>query len=262
MDQSSRSHFVILIIATVTSAIVYSISLLHITDPITKATLYIISPLLGFVNRIQLEVRNEISTITQAHTLKNKYEALHEQNLVLRSQVAQLGVILEENKKLREQLGAPSLDKFKLIPAKVINRERELTVVYDATNSVSPGAIVVYRNQFVGRVSAADSHSATLILATDPQTELPIQIVTEENILYKGIIKGEFGTGMKAKMIEQAAKIEKGDLVVLAKSPGLPEGVVVGEIREVQKRESELFQEAKIVSELDFEKLDTVFIIQ
>ncbi|MDQ3099334.1 MAG: rod shape-determining protein MreC [bacterium] len=262
MEQSSRSRIVTIVTATLISGLVYIISVLHITDPISKAVTYSISPLLSSINRIQIEIRNEISTITQANTLTNKYEALQEQNLVLRSQVAQIGAILDENKKLREQLGAPSLDKFKLVPAKVINRERELTVVYDTTNTVSKGAIVVYKNQFVGKVKSADTRSATLVLATDPQMELPIQIVNEENNLYKGTIKGDFGTGMTAEMIEQSAKIEKGDLVVLAKSPGLPEGVVVGEVREVKKRESELFQQAKVNSYLDFEKLDTVFIIQ
>ncbi len=261
MDQS-RSQIITFISAACISGLLFIIGTLHITDPIAKGTMYVISPLLSSVNRIQIELRNEISTITQAHTLTNKYEAIREQNLTLRSQVAQIGVILDENKKLREQLGAPSLDKFKLVPAKVISREREVTVVYDNTKSVSKDAIVVYKNQFVGKVKTADTRSATLTLATDPQMQLPIQIVTENNTLYKGTIHGEFGTGMTAEMIEQAAKIEKGDLVVLAKSPGLPEGVVVGEVREVQKRDSELFQRAKVSSYIDFEKLDTVFIIQ
>ncbi len=262
MEQSSRGQLLTLVLCALISALVYISSTLRITEPIARATVYVISPLLASVNRIQIEIRNEISTITQAHTLTNKYKAINEQNLILRSQVAQIAIILDENKKLREQLGAPSLDKFKLVPAKVISKERELSVVYDANKNVAKDAIVVYKNQFVGKVKTADQRSATLILATDPQLSLPIQIVTEENHTYKGVIKGEFGTGMRAEMIEQSAKIEKGDLVVLAKAPGLPEGIVVGEIREVQKRDSELFQSAKVFSYLDYEKLDTVFIIQ
>ncbi len=251
-----------LAIAALLSGLLYIVSTLHITDPISRAIVYTVSPLLYSVNRIQGEIRNEVSTIVQAHTLTNKYKALTEQNLILRSQVAQIGIILEENNKLREQLGAPSLDKFKLVPAKVISKERDITVVYDTTNTVVKDAIVVYKNQFVGRIKNADSRSATLFLATDPQMRLPIQILTQDKKIYKGMIRGEFGTGMTAEMIEQDARISQGDLVVLAKSPGLPEGVVVGEVRDVQKRESELFQTAKVNSFVEFEKLDTVFIIQ
>jgi rod shape-determining protein MreC len=252
----------VLIIATIVSGIFYALGTLGITDPIAKGILFSLAPVLQGLNKIQVEVNNEFSTLTEMRSIAKKYKATSEQNLELRAEVARLEKIADENNKLREQLGAPQLDKFKLTPAEVISKDRLLTVVYDQNNLVTKNSIAVFKNHFVGKIDEASNRSATILLATDPEMNIPVDIISQDGKVVKAVLIGEFGTGMNVTRIDQDAKIQKGDTVVVSKTPGLPEGVVVGEIREVKKRESELFQTAKVSSFIQFETLKTVFIIQ
>jgi cell shape-determining protein MreC len=249
-------------ISTVIWGFIYALGLIHVTDPITRGTLLSVSPIMYAINRLKIEVRNEIAVVTEARILTNKYRALNEQNLQLRNEVALIPLLKEENSKLREQLGAPALDKFKLTPAKIVSKENGLSVVYDKNDSVVNGAIVVFRDNFVGKVIAHSNRAATIALVTDPTIQMPVKIINNEKQLIKGNSSGQFGTGITVERIEQSEKIEKGNIVVLDKSPGAPEGIVVGEITEVLKTESELFQRAKVSSFIEFDALDSIFIIQ
>lgn len=252
----------LLLLSTILWACIYALGVIRITEPLTKTMLLALSPVLTSINRVKIQVKNEFAVITEARTITNKYRALNEQNLQLRNEVAQLTLMQEENSKLREQLGAPELDKFKLVPAKIVSKENGLTVVYDKIDTVMPGAIVVYKNNFVGKVRTATNRTASIILLTDPAMQMPISILNNDKKAVKGIGFGQFGTGFTADRIEQNEQIQKGNVVTLDKAPGTPAGVVVGEVTEIRKIESELFQAAKVVPYIDLDSLDTVFIIQ
>ncbi len=241
---------------------IYTLGTIHITDPITKGTLLAISPVMYSANRVKVEIKNEFAIITEARTLIRKYQAASEQNLQLRYELGQTTVIEQENAKLREQLGAPALDKFKLVPAKIVSKENGLTVVFDKTDTVMKDSVVVYKNNFIGKVNKVSDRSATITLITNPSVQMPVNIINNEKKSIKGRGVGQFGTGITVEQIEQNEQIQVGNLVVLDKSPGAPEGVIVGEVTEVEKIESELFQTAKISSFIQFDSLDTVFIIQ
>jgi len=243
-------------------AIIYTLGVIRITEPISKSTLFVIAPLMHATNRIRIQTKNEFAVFTEARTITSKNKALQEQNLVLRNEVAQLNQFQEENDKLRAQLGAPELDKFKLIPAKIISKDNGISVVYDKNESVIKGSVVVYKNNFIGRVINQTNRSASIALVTDPSTQMAVNIINNDKKIVKGISTGQFGTGITVDRIEQNENISKGNLVVLDKSPGAPAGIVVGEILEVDKIESDLFQRAKVSSFIEFDSLDTVFIIQ
>jgi rod shape-determining protein MreC len=248
--------------ATIFWAIVYILGTIQITEPITRSTSFAVAPLLYATNRIKVQIKNEIAIFTEARSITLKYKALQEQNLALRNEVAQLNQLTEENNKLREQLGAPELDKFKLVPAKIISKENTMTVVYDKNEEVTKGAVVVYKNNFIGRVIQATNRSASIALVTDPSIQMAVNIINNDKKIIKGISSGQFGTGITVDRIEQNENIAKGNLVVLDKSPGAPAGIVVGEVTDVVKIESDLFQRAKINSFVAFDALDMVFIIQ
>lgn len=261
-ESSSSRHIQLFAIMTVISGLFYAISTLHITDPIGKIVMFSLSPVLGTTNHLQIQIKNELTIVKEAHLLASKFRATQEQNMSLRSELAQSILINEENKKLREQIGAAEVSQFKLIPAKIVSRDREVTIVYDQNVPVAQGAVVVYKNNFVGTIKNSTFHSSSMILATDPDNKISVDIITKDKSIIKGLAYGQFGTSIKVDQIEQNAKIQKGDIVVLAKTATLPEGVIVGEISEVQKIESELFQKGQVTPFFEFDKIDTVFIIQ
>ncbi|MDQ3239176.1 MAG: rod shape-determining protein MreC [bacterium] len=251
-----------LALSSVLSGIIFILSLIGINEPLSNGLLFILSPPLKSLNGLYVQVNNELSTLTQVRAVSKKYKAAIEQNLELRAQIARLKKIEDENSRLREQIGAPALEKFKLTPAQVINKERTLTVTFDRNTHIVKDSIAVYKNHFVGKVQSSTANSAIILLATDPQMSLPVDIIGHNGAIINAVLVGDFGTGMNLVRIDQSALVNSKDLVVVSKIPGLPEGLVVGEIREVSKRESDLFQSAQVNSFIQFESLKTIFIIQ
>jgi rod shape-determining protein MreC len=258
----SSKQIQVFAVMSVISLLIFAVGTLHITDPVGKAVLFTLSPILSTVNHIQIQIKNEVTIIQEAHLLASKFRASQEQNMSLRSELAQANLILEENKKLREQIGSPEVAQFKLIPAKVISKDREVTLIFDKNPNVTNGSVVVFKNNFVGIIKNAAERSASMILSSDPESRVAVEIITQDKNIVKGVVFGQFGTSIKADQIEQNSNIQKGDLVTLAKTDRLPQGVVVGEVSEIQKIESQLFQSATVTPFFEFEKIDTVFIIQ
>jgi rod shape-determining protein MreC len=235
---------------------------IQVTDPINTPIRNTLAPVTYAINKIKVQANNEVITLVQARTIANKYKALNEQNLQLRHEVAQLKLLKEENARLREQMNAPGGETFKLIPAKVIAKDMGLTIVYDKTDKVQKGAVVIIKNNFIGLIEKATDRSATVTLVTDPKIQMPAIIINDANETIKGVAVGQFGTGIMVDRIEQNYKIQKGNVVTLDKTPRSPPGIIIGEIVEIQKIESELFQRAIVRPLINFDTFDTVFIMQ
>ena len=81
-----------------------------------------------------------------------------------------------------------------------------------------------------------------------------------------GVVKGQGGGEIILDNVLLSNSLEKDDLVVTEGNinldgSGFPADLVVGKIAAVSKNPSDLFQEAKVQSQLDFTKLGKVFVV-
>ena len=207
----------------------------------------------------------KLSFFTNIGDLKNQNQKLFDENLTLRSQVAQLEEIKNENNIFREQLKLAPREKYNLLPALIIGRESGgySEVIY-LNKGKEDGlrdnmAILVGKGILVGRITEVDNYTAKARLVTDKESRINAQLLNKNG---SGLIKGEFGTSMIMTMIPQTVKLEKGDTVVTSNlSNYFPEGLLIGYIEEVTGSNDQLFQQATISSPVDFDNLHLVWVL-
>ena len=78
-----------------------------------------------------------------------------------------------------------------------------------------------------------------------------------------GVVEGEFGLGIKMRLIPQTEMIKEGDVIVTSGlEQKVPGNIVIGQIKNIVNEPEELFQEAALESMVDFNKINIVNIIK
>jgi len=78
----------------------------------------------------------------------------------------------------------------------------------------------------------------------------------------RGIIKGEASGHCLFKYVLRKDDVRAGDKIVASGLDGVfPKGLPVGDVKEVIRRTSGVFQEVRVVPYIDFEKLEEVLVI-
>ena len=184
---------------------------------------------------------------------------------------AQLGQALSENATLQRKLSEANdqisqsnyLDpkNYNLLPARPIGLDRNLHIDKGSEDGVQTGQVVVFENNFIGKVAHVSPKGASITLITDPYTKLSAFSQNLEGKA-KGIILGQFGAELIFDKILQEEKIKEGNLVF---SDGLeefiPRGLILGKVSTVLGKSSEVFKQAKVKPTFDVRDLEVVFVI-
>ena len=109
----------------------------------------------------------------------------------------------------------------------------------------------------VGHVIDAGSHEAHVLLIIDPTSSVPAYLQRSRSW---GIVVGT-SLHVKMKYIGQDKKIIAGDMVVTGQGQVYPGGISIGRVREVDRKDSALYQSAVLDSEIDFASLTHVLVL-
>jgi len=208
------------------------------------------------------DFNNFVATIKGVGTLRERENDLEAQNALLAAENARLKGLEEENKLLREQLGAKVVAK-NLIAAAVIGTDplfssEELILDKGKRDGVKEGALVVLKDILIGQISTVADSTSVVRLLTDPETKIPA--ATESGA--KGILEGEFGAGLILTQVVQSENLQVGQLVYTLGEAEFPRGLVLGKIARVQKNPADLFQKATLEPLISFGSLNLVFIVR
>lgn len=184
----------------------------------------------------------------------------------------QLGQLLSENAKLRKKLAesealvfqALHLDPktYNLMPARPIGIGRYLRIDKGLDAGIKLGEVVVFNDNYIGRIVAVSEKSSSIQLLSDPDSKVAAFSQGLEGKA-KGILKGEFGNDILLDKILHEEIVSVGDLVYSEGTEGfLPRGLILGKVSQVLERENEVFKQAKITPNFDIRDLEVVFVIQ
>lgn len=205
---------------------------------------------------------------------------LYEENRLLKARLeeyAQVSVernlLREENETLKEMLEIEeSLQDYQLRQALVIHRDPDRWSEYVGINRGSIHgikrnmAVISSNGGLIGKVRHVGQFSASVQLLTDPDPANRVSaMVLAESERVLGFIEGfDRETDMLLlKKIEIDADIEPGQLVTTSGLGGLfPDGLVIGEIVEIEPDEFGLTKNAYIQPKGDFYHLDYVMAIE
>jgi len=118
---------------------------------------------------------------------------------------------------------------------------------------------VVTERGLVGRVTQVSATGAEVLLVTDPTSRVNARLQSTRE---DGVVSGQLVGDLLMSFIPLEAQVREGDLV-LTNGLGqmLPADLVVGQVLSVGLSEDELYQEARVRSLVDFDRLEIVQVI-
>lgn len=197
---------------------------------------------------------------------------LEKQNTELQKKINELVVeniklkeIERENELLREQLNFTKTQEYKLLSAFVIAFDpsglfQSVTINRGEKDGVKQGMpVVISDGILVGKIKEVASDTSKVLLITDSSSSIPALI---QESRAPGIVKGEMKLGLIMEMIPQDVEVKTQETVLTSSLGGeFIEDLLIGQVEEVEKREGELFQKARIKPACDFKKLELVSVI-
>lgn len=213
-------------------------------------------------NRATQSFLVSLGTLGQIGSLGEDNLSLRGENDLLKAKIGALGLVEEENKLLRRQLAIAEARQYRLISAPTLGflpaiTTRELIIGEGASNGVAVGQAVIVEKVVLGKVINVQPDRATVRLITDPSSK----VVATTSGGAKGLLVGQFQSFAKLTKVLQEETLNVSDLVFAAGEDGWPKGFIIGQVTKVTKKDNELFQEADIKPQLNYDKIDTVFII-
>ncbi|SRR5260221_2047052 len=206
------------------------------------------------------------STAQKVLPTSREIASLKAENLLLRSELVKEKELQQDNQALRDQFTTTSLQPTALLPAHIIAAPNFLpNITYPDTfvldigylDNVKKGMAVVYKDNLIGVVTQATSHTTQVMLIAKKQTIISAKNL-ETNAL--GVIKGQGSGDMTMENVLLSDTLHVGNTIVT--NQGMyPPNLVIGKITSVDKNPSALFQQASVKGLVDFEKLTIVFVL-
>lgn len=226
----------------------------------------------GSLINLQTWISTRYLAIADFMTVPRDVAALRQQNAEYEAEISRLQaqVIELQNKVAQTDTLAALVDFSRSNPANtykaaaVIGKDPSPFLHYVIINrgsndGIRRGMPVVTNQGLVGRVDAVIGGASRVQLITDPASLVSVFLQSSgADSIMKGSVSGE----LTLEMLSQDAKAQTGELVLTSGLGGeYPPDLLVGQLENIRKRESDLFQEATIQPVVDFSRLEIVLVI-
>jgi rod shape-determining protein MreC len=211
---------------------------------------------------------DQVSTVVQRiGDLARQNDQYREEIDRLHTEIVRLHELEVENRDLRNLLGLKQqAGTGELLPVRVIARDpspylKSVTIDRGTEDNVRDGMTVITWRGVVGRITRASATSSKVLLITDINSSISGRIQTSESRV-TGIIRGRPEGGLLMQHIPQEETLQTGETVVTSDLGGIvPEGLVVGQVVQVRRKDVDVFQEAIIEPAADMKQLERLYIL-
>ncbi len=227
--------------------------LMEISSPFQKASTGVIQAVQGtfqqYLFLVHLQKENEI--------LKQRVSELQKESN--RKEEAILA-----NERLRKLLEFRDKIPTCMVAAEVIGQDpsswfKSVTINKGETDGVKKGMAVISPDGVVGQILKAAPHYATVLLITDYNSAIDS---IAQKTRARAIVEGCGENRCQLKYLLRTDEVNVGDVIVTSGLAGnFPKGLLVGEIRRVEKKGRGVFQYADLVPSVDLTKLEEVLVI-
>jgi rod shape-determining protein MreC len=227
--------------------------LMEICSPFQKAATLVIKTVQGtftqYVYVVNLGKENRM--------LKQKIAELQEENHRMKEMKL-------ANERLRQLLQFREKNPPSMIGAEVIGQDpsswfKSVTINKGERDGVKKGMAVISPAGVIGQILKTAPHYATVLLLTDYNSAVDSIV---QRTRAKTIVEGKGENRCQLKYLRRAVEVAVGDVVVTSGLGGnFPKGLMVGEIKKVDKKGHGVFQYAELVPSVDLTQLEEVFVI-
>lgn len=196
-------------------------------------------------------------------TVSTQLEELRTENIRLKSQLA-------DYERLKTQLGTPSFDSLRTIPAAIVGRpidtfQSKVVINKGVQDGVVVGApVVVFGSTLLGFVQEVEENSAMVNSLYIPTTHLTVETLppNEETAPARGLLKSQFYTTLKLTTVPRDMVLQEGlSVVTVSKDSFIPHGLLVGTVGRISSPEHEAYQEATIRVPYNIDTIDAVTVL-
>lgn len=239
-----------------------------LVQPIRSAAAKVVNPLQYGAYHLSQNLLREFDFISNLHRLRSENINLSEKVLELESEIATRRELEEENRLLKEQLGAAAdIADQKLILAQIIGRsarggEATLTINKGSKHNVREGAAVVFKNLLLGEVFLVEPGRARVRLLTDHHFSVAA-LDQDSPDRARGLVVGQYGTMVVLKKVLPTESLVTGDTIISSGEDGkFNKGLILGRVKRILGEEAEVFKGAELELMIDFDSLEEVFVIK
>ena len=220
-----------------------------------------------------LPLRHGVFSVYAAATQSelSPLEQLEEKIVELEAKLASTKEQEKEIAALRDQFSQPTPHPRSLLPVRIVGMKafipgfslpEQIVIDKGGKDGVPKGAVVIYKNNLLGKISTTQDHIAVVDLTF--KRDFSITATTLESGAL-GVVKGQGEGELLLDNVVLSDTLKKGDLVVTKGSTnldgaGATPGLIIGKIVSVEKKASSLFQTAKVEGPLDITRLSTIFV--
>jgi rod shape-determining protein MreC len=196
--------------------------------------------------------------------LKSENELLRGINIELADEVQQLRETKLENIRLRQLLALKGQLPYKLTTARVINKNltllrNTLTLDGGSADGIQQQMPVVSDGGLVGIVTIVTRHYSVVNVLSNTDFRASAKI---QRSRVDGIIAWD-GKILSLKNVPKTRDVKTGDVVITSEySNTYPPNIRIGIVSDVQEQGSLLFKSITVTPDIDFIKLEEVFVIQ
>jgi len=221
-------------------------------------------PFMKLFQSVDRQIAGAFNFWTELKNLNRENKNLGDENQKLFYENTNLKEVLRENELLRQQLAIAPPEKEQLVLANIVGYLPQIGQYFLVDKGNQQGlkegmTVVAANNFFIGRLSEVGDRWAKVSLVID--SNFLVNVLTQETRV-RGIVRGNHGLGLIMEMIPIDAQIKVGENILTSGiNDQISGGLAVGQISSVEKKESEIFQQAILQPAVDFNKLEKVFVI-
>jgi len=202
-------------------------------------------------------------SIFNSQNLKKENEKLKLENQQLIGRAIEIEKLRKENEDLKTLLSLGAEKEFTLATAQLIGKEisKDYLIINKGTaDNIEFGSPVITAHRvLVGRISQIYESISKVQLSTSKDISFDVKVLGRETY---GLAKGGGDFTIGIEHVPQQEEVKVGDyLITSALGGNFPEGLLVGEVKEVIRSDIVAFQEIKVVPAFELGGLDNLFII-
>lgn len=214
----------------------------------------------------KLEGNNDF--FSDINNLKTENEELKQKNNELEQRLREFEILKAENATLKEYMKmTEKYPEYSTVPAYIIQKDisnfsSTIVINIGSEDGIEPNMTVISEAGLVGHVISVTEHTAKVQTIIDSASSVSGVVSTSrEGLLLKGQLDSK--RELKASYIPTETSLVQADTVETSGMGGIYEkGILIGYIKEIVNTKNVTDRYAIIETAVDFEKIETVLVIQ
>ncbi|QXM05756.1 rod shape-determining protein MreC [Crassaminicella indica] len=213
-------------------------------------------------------IERAVSSLFTFRTIAKENEVLKKEIEKLNQKVIQLSLTRDELNELRSLYSALNYakenNKNNYVTASITGKDignwfNMFTIDAGKNQGIKKNSTVMNGQGLIGKVFEVGDDWSKVVTIIDNKSSVSFQVL--RNNQYIGVIRGSVKGELNGYLIDPEADVLVGDKLITSGLSMYEKGILIGEIKEVIKKEDELLKTIVVEPVVNFKKLDKVFII-